>query len=383
MRILHVIPYASPIYGGPCTAVRQMVDVLTGGGVEIDVATTTANGGEELDVPLGKPVEEGGARFYYFRRQSPKFWMFSWGLKSWVEERAREYDLIHVHGLFAYTTLPACAAARRAGKPYVITPHGVLDPWCLAHKWWKKWPYYYLLEQKNLAGAAAIHVTSAFEADGLARLGFGDKARIIPLSVNLREPAPRLACTDKPLSLLFLSRLDPIKGLPILLEAMALLKERGRRDCSLEVVGDGSPDYKAKILALVNQLGLSENVRFAGFLQGEAKARVFATADIFLLPSYHENFGLAAAEAMAEGLPVIITDRVGLAEEVKKAGAGIVVPAGDAIALAGAIEQLSRPELRCAMAEKARKLVENKFSKAALQDRLMGLYRSAMANDHG
>jgi glycosyltransferase involved in cell wall biosynthesis len=168
-----------------------MVRALSDLGIVVDVVTTTADGKRELDIPIASPIPRSGGRYFYFPRQRPKFWMFSWALKKWLDRHVADYDLVHVHGLFAYTTLPASAAARRNGTPYVITPHGALDPWCLSHKWWKKFPYFEMLERRNLKGAATIQATSRLEADGLAAVGFEANVRVIPLSVEVPQfPAP-------------------------------------------------------------------------------------------------------------------------------------------------------------------------------------------------
>lgn len=378
VRVLHVIHYASALYGGPTTVVAQMAESLSGLGIEVDVVTTTAHGSSELDVPIGRPVINNGARYFYFPRQGPKFWMFSWPLRQWLYRHVPDYDLIHVHGLFAYTTLPACAAARIFSKPYVITPHGVLDPWCLSHKWWKKLPYYYLLERHNLQRASAVHVTSSFEADGLAKLGFDAKTHVIPLSVEMPDRQEHDCRDGHPLLLLFLSRLDPVKGLPTLLRALALLRKRAGSDVELIIAGQGSDEYLSELQALVKSLKISENVKFTGFLQGEAKAQALVEADVFVLPSYHENFSLAAAEAMAAGLPVIVSDQVGIAREISEAAAGIVVPTDSPVALADAIEKFGSAQARRVAGENGRRLAEQKFSREQFGKSLLQLYENVI-----
>jgi glycosyltransferase involved in cell wall biosynthesis len=378
MKVLHVVPYASAIYGGPVTVVAQMAETLSGLGVEVDVVTTTAHGGNELDVQIGQPVINNGVRYFYFPRQGLKFWMFSWPLRQWLYQHVRDYDLVHVHGLFAYTTLPACAAARHFGKPYVITPHGVLDPWCLSHKWWKKLPYYYFLERHNLKQATAIHVTSSFEDDGLVKLGFRGKIKIIPLAVEVQDCQARTYRNDDTLSLLFLSRLDPIKGLPVLIRAMALLRNCFNVKCDLKIAGEGKNEYLLDLLSLVNKFDLSENVKFVGFLKGKAKLNVLAEADVFVLPSYHENFSLAAAEAMAAGLPVIVSDQVGIAKEIDEAAAGVVVPVDSPEALAKAIVKFKCTDARKIAGHNGRQLVKQKFSRKQFGESLLHLYEQTI-----
>lgn len=378
MKVLHVVPYISPLYGGPSAVVAQMANTLSCLGVQVDVATTTAHGQVELDVCTGQPISCNGVRYFYFSRQSPKFWMFSWALRCWLYRNVRNYDLVHVHNLFAYTTLPACAAARHFGKPYVITPHGMLDPWCLSHKWWKKLPYYYLLEHRNLQHASAVHVTSSFEAVGMANLGFDAKTHVIPLTVEMADGQERTYQDEHPLSLLFFSRLVPIKGLPSLLQALALLRERAGMAVVLKIAGQGSSEYLSELHAMVNSLKISESVEFVGFLQGEAKSKIFADADVFVLPSYHENFSLSTAEAMAAGLPVIVSDQVGIAQEISMAAAGIVVPIDSPVALADAIEKFGSAQARRTAGENGRQLVKQQFSKEQFGESLLQLYNDAI-----
>lgn len=378
MRVLHVIPYLSPVYGGPTVVVEQMIDVFSRLDVEISVATTTADGCTELDVNVDQPIIKNGVRYYFFDRQGPKFWMFSWPLRNWLYEHVPNYDLVHVHGLFAYTSLPACSAARRNGKPFIITPHGMLDPWCLSHKFWKKWPYYFFFERQNLHFASAVHATSAFEAEGIANLGFDSKTHVIPLSVEIPVLPERYHKDVHNLSLLFMARIVPIKGLPILLQAVALLNTRGFF-VTLNVVGQGSFEYLSEIKLMVSKLEISKCVRLLGFLDGVEKSQALADADVFVLPSQHENFSLATAEAMAAGLPVIVSDQVGIAREIMDADAGVVVPVSSPVALADAIETFRYSEYRNRIGANGRKLVEQKFSKKEFGESLLHLYNKAMA----
>ena len=380
MKVLHVIPYASQVYGGPVVAVAQMTNALTSLGVEVDVVTTTANGIFELDVPTCYPVVSNGVRYFYFARRGPRFWMFSWALRCWLFRHVCDYDLVHVHGLFAYTTLPACAAARHFDKPFVITPHGMLDPWCFSHKSWKKLPYYWLLERRNLQRAAAIHVTSSFERSGATSLGFDAKTSVIPLSVTVPDACNRVYREDRPFALLFLSRVVPIKGLPTLLQALALFRARSNIPIILKIAGQGSDEYLSELQVQVESLKISESVEFVGFLQGESKSQSLAEADVFVLPSYHENFSLSTAEAMAAGLPVIVSDQVGIAQEISDAAAGIVVPTNCPDALADAIEKFCNIEFRRNAGENGRMLVKQRFSKEQLGSSMFQLYVNAIAN---
>ncbi len=385
MRILHVIPFVSPLYGGPSQAIRDMAASLARQGHEVDVATTTADGAGELPVPTGRAQVEDGARFIYFPRQRPKSWTFSWPLSRWLLEQAGSYDLLHVHYCFAYPSLAGCAAARRAGRPYVLRPVGTLDPWSLAQKAWKKVPYLALVERRNLRFAAAIQASSRREAANLARLGpdgrnLAGKTRIIPEIIR-PAPAPprRLPAGGGPLRLLFLGRLHPAKSFPVLLKAVASLEKGGLR-CTLTVAGEGEPGYRRRLEELAGSLGLQEITRFVGFAGEKAKAQYLAEADLLVLPSQQENFGIAAAEAMAAGLPVVVSDQVALAEEIAAAGAGLVAPVGKVEELAGAIRRLAEPGIRAEMGQKGRRLTAERFDPERVGRQLSDLYHDVLAN---
>jgi glycosyltransferase involved in cell wall biosynthesis len=337
VRVLHVIPSAASVDGGPNVAVRAIARGLVRRGVDVTVATTNAAGARSLDVPVDTPVIDDGVVFRYFARSVPGSWKFSWPMTRWLWANAGSYDVVHVHALFSYATIPGCRAAARVPVPYVLRPLGTLSDWSLGHRRWKKRPYYALLERSHLAMASAIHVTSDAEADDVARLGYGDRARVIPLGVDVgARPVRRgrAATGSGPLRLLFLSRLHEKKNVPVLLRALAAARNASRR-IELTVAGDGEPGYREQLADLADQLGLRDVVSFAGHVAGTAKARAFEEADCFVLPSAHENFGLAVAEAMATGLPAIVTRDVALARDVHAAGAGVVTePTENALASA-------------------------------------------------
>jgi glycosyltransferase involved in cell wall biosynthesis len=374
--VLHVIPSAAAVDGGPNLAVRAIGRGLVRQGIDVTIATTNAAGSGALDVPCDTPVIEDGVVYRYFSRTVPGSWKFSWPMTRWLWANAGAYDVVHVHALFSYATIPGCRAALHAPVPYVLRPLGTLSEWSLGHRRWKKRPYYALLERSHLELASAIHVTSEAEAEDVERLGHGDRARVIPLGVDVGERPPRRqsARTGGPLRLLFLSRLHAKKNVPLLLRAMALAAARSPRPVELTIAGDGEPTYGAELRSLAERLGVSGRVRFVGHVDGDAKRRLLEVADCFVLPSAHENFGLAVAEAMAAALPVIVTPGVALSREVERAGAGLVTDARDdalASAIVWAAEQrLVLPE----MGDRAWQLARQSLSWDATCTRLARLY---------
>ena len=364
LKILHVIPYFAAAYGGPVQAVRDIARMQAESGIAVEIATTTANGATELTAAECEPVVAGNVPVHYFERSFPRGWFRSSALQGWLARHATDYDGLHLHVPFTFPLCCAVHAARSAGVPYAITPHGVLDPWSLAHKRWKKIPYLALTERGHLAGARLIHVTSALEAQGLSALGITGAVRRIPLAMTLPSVAPSRAARQQDLRLLFLSRLHPVKNLETLLHAVAQLN---RPDIRLTIAGEGEPRYTATLRALTRELGLATVVNFTGHLDDAAKQQAWQTHDVFVLPSLHENFSLSTIEAMATGMPAIVTDQVGVADRIAAAGAGRVVPCKNPGALAAAITDMLDEATRRRAGEQARLLVEREFSTSVLR----------------
>lgn len=389
MRILHVIPAVADRYGGPSAALRGMTAALAERGMDVTVVTTDADGAGRLPVPLETRVVQGGVGYLYFARWGGGEYKFSWPMTRWLWRNVAGFDAVHVHALFSYPTLPACRSAHRAGVPYVLRPLGTLGAWGLAHRPWKKAPYLALVERRNLRQAAAIHATSDAEARAVEALGYGDRTRVIPLGVEIagdEEIAARmssrrasLASPDSPLRVLFLSRMHPVKQLPLLLEGVSQADAASRRPIALTIAGDGDPAYVRAVTDAATRLHVRVPVRFLGHVEGEAKSAAFAEADVFALTSSHENFGIAAAEALARGVPVLLSRDVALAGSVQAAGAGVAVPT-EAGAVAGALRTIAEDVASLApMSAAAVSLARREYSWRHSADLLEALYREIAA----
>jgi glycosyltransferase involved in cell wall biosynthesis len=372
-----VIPSAAPIDGGPNLAVRAMARGLVRQGIDVTVATTNASGSAALDVPVGVPVIEDGVVYRYFSRTVPGSWKFSWPMTRWLWSNAGAYEVVHVHALFSYATIPGCRAAAHVPVPYVLRPLGTLSEWSLGHRRWKKRPYYALLERSHLAMASAVHVTSDAEGEDIARLGYGDRVRVIPLGVDVGDrPGERRCSADatRPLQLLYLSRLHAKKNVPLLLDALAAADQPATRAIHLTIAGDGEKAYVDQLIAKSDSLGLSSRVRFVGHLDGEAKRQALATADCFVLPSAHENFGLAVAEALGASLPVIVTPGVALSTQVEDAGAGLVTEPRVGALAAAIVWAAEHPAALAEMGERGWQLAQRALSWTTTCRRLGELY---------
>ncbi len=379
MKVLHVTPYATPAYGGPGVAIRSMAAALSCRDVEITVVTTNAAGNQDLSLQDGEICVEDDVKIHYFNRRFPRGWFLAPGMTRWLRDHAGDYDLLHLHVPFTAPFRAGARAAKNAGRPYVVTLHGLLDPWSLSQKAWKKKPYLQILERGVLAGAATLHVTAALEQKFVNGMRLGPAVRCLPLAVPLPPTplrTPRLAGRAR---VLCIARLHPVKALPVLFAALARLLSEGQ-NVFLDLAGEGEDAYVAKLRQHAQSLGLEEFIAWHGHVDVVQKEHLYATADCFALLSCHENFGLAAAEAMAAGVPVVVSDQVGLAPDVLEFQAGRVVPAGDDLAAAQAIRSLLEPTESANAGARARQLVQQCYDEAAFAKGLIEMYQAALSN---
>ncbi|WP_446379467.1 hormogonium polysaccharide biosynthesis glycosyltransferase HpsP [Coleofasciculus sp. E2-BRE-01] len=353
MRILQIVPSISLVYGGPSQMVLGLSKALANQGVDVTILTTDSNGDfgqPPLDVPLDKPVPQDGYQVRYFRCSPFRRYKFSLDLLRWLWQHAGEFDLAHIHALFSPVSTAAATVARKRNLSYILRPLGTLDPADLQKKRRLKQVYVGLWEGANLAGAARIHFTSEQEAKISQRFGTNAPDIVIPLGVTPPEalqsngvdrgdeedgedgedreefPSYQSPITNhqSPI-LLFMSRIDPKKGLDLLIPALeTLLAEKLGFQFILAGANPQDPEYERKIQQQIQASPLSSHTTITGFVEGEVKAALLQKADLFVLPSYYENFGIAVAEAMVAGTPVVISDQVHICPEVKGAEAGWV-----------------------------------------------------------
>jgi glycosyltransferase involved in cell wall biosynthesis len=278
-------------------------------------------------------VEQDGYQIRYFHCSPFRRYKFSLELLRWLSQHAKEYDLAHIHALFSPVSTAAATVARNRKLPYILRPLGTLDPADLRKKQQLKQIYAALLEQPNLAGAAGIHFTSVQEAKISERFGTHAPDLVIPLGVKPPVKFPKgqarsqLGIPDDQPVVLFMSRVDPKKGFDLLIPALEkLLAEDLKFHFVLAGTNPQDPDYEKQIQEQVKASPLASRTTITGFVTGELKAALLQDADLFVLPSYYENFGIAVAEAMVAGTPVVISDQVHIWNEIKEAEAGWVSP---------------------------------------------------------
>jgi glycosyltransferase involved in cell wall biosynthesis len=335
MKVLQIVPSLSLVYGGPSQMVMGLSAALAATAVQVTVLTTDANGDvgqAPLAVPLETPISQNGYEVIYFRCAPFRRYKFSTNLLTWLAAHAHEYDLAHIHALFSPLSTAAAMVARRVGLPYILRPLGTLDPADLQKKKQLKWLYAQLLERPNLAGAAAVHFTAEQEAKVSERFGVITRDLVIPLGVSLPEiqltdvgVRSQMGIPDDLPLLLFMSRIEPKKGLDLLIPALEQLMAAGAAfHFVLAGANPQDPHYEAAIKGQIQAAPLGDRTTFTGFVSGSQKTALLQAADLFILPSYYENFGIAVAEAMAVGTPVVISDQVHIWRDIRQADAGWV-----------------------------------------------------------
>jgi len=385
VKVLHVIPSISPAMGGPTQVVLNLVKSLREYGVDAEIVTTNDNGVNLLDVPLNERIEYEKVPVWFLPRFSPplKEYIFSTAITQWLWQNIRNYDILDHHYLFSYASTCSAAIARSQNIPYTVRTMGQLAPWALAQSRLKKQIYTFLIERNNLNRAAAIHCTSNGEAEDVRNFGIKTPTVTLPLGVNppiYWQHAKQKLCEiygisiDAPI-VLFLSRLHYKKRPDLLIQSLGKLAEANYQ-FHLILAGSGESDYLAYLENLVSSLGLANRTTFPGFVVGQDKEIMLQGSDIFVLPSFSENFGIAVAEALAYGLPVILTPDIQIAPEIADAKAGLVVT-GEIEPLANAIAQLlTYPEQRQNLGENGKNLVKSRYSWSAIASPLTDVYRS-------
>jgi glycosyltransferase involved in cell wall biosynthesis len=358
-----------------------MERALAAQGVTVETATTDDAGpGLHNGNPCGQPLRENDCVHRYFTKTT-EVYKTSFHFARWIADHAANYDLLHIHALFSFTTSTAVWAARKAGVPYVIRPLGTLNSYGLQHRRaWAKRLSVKLIEGPALRDASAVHFTSVAEAVEARRLGIHMREAIIPLAVEPPGAAANRRAISREIGprLLFLSRLDPKKNVEGLLSAMALLKKEVPA-LRLVIAGDGSAAYVSGLKAQAASLQLEQQVTWLGHVEGEHKIAAFAAADIFVLPSYSENFGIAAAEALAAGLPCVLGEGVAIAKDVMEANAGITVTAEPASIAEGLRRIIADHESRTGMSANASRLAHERYSAKAMGKGLKRLYEQILA----
>jgi glycosyltransferase involved in cell wall biosynthesis len=374
MRVLHVISSLAPELGGPSAACIAMARAVAARGHAVEIFTTD----------YGGRVEDPAVPVRYGRVQWPQAIKTSWELKAALDRETARFDVVHLHSLYLFHDWAAPRACRRAGVPYIVRPHGTLDPYIRRRRRLAKTMMNLAFQNRVLRGAAAIHYTSAEEMRLAAPHVHGARGVVVPLGFDVetfaRLPGPEpflahLRAARGKRVVLFLSRVHEKKGLDLLIPAFARVA-RDRPGLYLAIVGpDGGMAARAR--RWIGENGLGDRASVVGMVQGELKLSAFSAASVFALPSYSENFGIVALEAMAAGVPLAISDQVNIWRETE--GAGLVCQTTvDSVAECLA-RILDDPNAR-AMGEAGRRIARARFAWPNIAVELERLYEDVRSS---
>jgi glycosyltransferase involved in cell wall biosynthesis len=367
MKILHCIPNLNLSSGGPSLSVWSLVTGLRRLNIDVDIVTYESQDGND------KMIGEG---LFVKTIPSPRFRRFGYSayLNNFLQNTSHE--IFHGNGLWQYPVHATAKAARKKNKPYIISPHGMLEPWSLNAGKWKKKLALFLYQRNDLAKAACIHATASMEAENIRKLGFKNPIAVIPNGIDISEYSLKPETIKKEKNtILFLSRIHPKKGIENLIEAWNQTKKSLRQNWQIEIAGNGEQKYIASLQKLIETKGLQEEIKIIGPQYGSAKLKAYHQADLFMLPTYSENFGMVVTEALSCGVPVITTKGTPW-EELNTYNAGWWIDIG----VQPLVEVLQKAlclseEQRQQMGQNGRKLVEEKYSIEAVAAQMIQLYK--------
>lgn len=365
MRIIHYIPTIDRNWGGT-TAYMQLLGNELGKLVELHIFTHASE----------NPVEIKNCEIHNLPTIR-KYGEFKKEFCKLIKEI--NPDVFHVNGCWT----PGCAItqkwAQKLGYRVVLTPHGMLEPWIMArHYWTRKVPALLLYQKAAIKNSDWLHATADSEKENLLKLGYNNKIDVIANGIEV-ENIEMKKCWERKKEILFLSRVHVKKGIEFLLEAVAALKD-SMKGYNVRIAGEGDAEYIQTLKDKAVNLGIDDMVDFCGGVYGDRKWELFRNADLFVLPTYSENFGIVVAEALACGTPVITTKGTPW-EELETYNCGWWTEIGTNGTIEALKNFLSLPvEQLETMGKNGRRLVEEKYSTIKIANDMFVLYKKVLNN---
>jgi glycosyltransferase involved in cell wall biosynthesis len=388
VRILHVVPGISPKYGGPSN-IPGLLRGLIRHGVDATLITTDNDPDGRLDVALDVPLVRDGVPhvFHHVWSIGDRFG-FAPTLLAALKRTVASYDLVHIHWLYNFACVAAAHAAVAAHVPFVVQPRASLDPHMRRKNNLVKRVYLATIARPLLRRAAAVVFTAEAER-ALAAYTPRRPEWVIPNGLDMSAydrlpPRGTFRAAFPALHgpfLLFLGRLSRQKGLDLLLPAFQRLLQ-SRPDMQLVLAGPDHEGYRAHVRELARTLGVADRVLFSGLIAGDLKLAALVDADLFVLPSYAENFGGVIIEALACGLPVVISDQVNIHPELSEAGMATVVTTSIDSVASGIVSALADTTAHSRMASAGPAFVRSRYSWDAIIPTLVARYAEVIGAAH-
>lgn len=362
MKIVHYIPSIDRTAGGTSTYMQVLAKGL-GEIAEVHIITHAS----------ANPLVMENCTVHYVNNYQPLSYSWNTSIAFLLDEI--KPDIVHVNCCW----LPACAAvqriAQKRGYKVVLTPHGMLEPWIIKrHYWTRKVPALWLYQKAAVQRADCVQATAESERDNLLKLGYNSNVKVVRLGIDA-ESIEMKKSWKKSRQILFLSRVHVKKGINFLVEAADVLRNE-LQGYKILVAGEGEDDYVEDMKRMICDRGLQDIVQLIGGVYGDEKWRLFQTSDFFVLPTHSENFGLAIAESLASGTPVITTVGTPWSDlNSSEAGAWIEIGTEPLVETLRRFLGLSEDELET-MGRNGRKLIETKYSAHVMAEQMMEVYKS-------
>jgi len=401
MRILHVVGSLGERTGGAAIACLELCVSLAAQGHEVEIFTTTR------DIPANWQLDNAGActikgvTVWFHRAFGARSYWISPSLVRSLIKRCASFDIVEIHSLYRFHLPVTSWVCRWNKQPYIVKPHGSLDPFLFRHHRWRKLPHEVLLDGPAYAHAAAIHYGAEEEQLLAESTAFMQNVlrerRASPLAIVVREgtdvtrqfTAIEIQAARKRLVLrhpelrdkrvvLFLGRLNFKKGLDILVDAFAKVKE-AIPNAHLLIVGPDLDGYAQQVQGWLTNAGLTEAATFTGMLVGAEKSAAFSLGEVFVLPSYTENFGIAIIEAMLERCPVVISNKVNIWREIVAHAAGLVTNCDPTETANAVLEIMNNKALSSTLALSGEALVREHFAWPAVASDMTAAYEQLLS----
>jgi glycosyltransferase involved in cell wall biosynthesis len=391
MNILFITPYYKPasVYGGPVQAIAALCEGLQTTGASVTVFTTTANGDNQFNATTNGPVYVDGVLVRYFSLElNGAGCFYAPSLGKTVMVQASQFDIMAINTLWSYPLWPSAIACFRANVPYVLSVHGQLNTWALAKKNFKKRLYLNVAGKYFINHANGIHCTDKSEAEFVARLGYKSHAFVIPHSIhtsehrsgdNINTWRQRFEIPLDAFVLFFLGRITNIKRPDIAVDVLHAVLASGL-NAHLLIAGPDDNGMEGKLQVQAQELGCSNRVHFVGLLEKDEVISALAEVDLLLMPSQiQENFGMSALEALASGVPVLVSPGIPVGKWAQAAGAGRVAQCTSDDFAQTAIEILSQPQMLKAMGKNGRRLAQDRFDTSVIARQTLEQYQAIIA----